>query len=254
MPTAKTKSALDRPRSFRTSPVPWTGTASGLLIAALVSQVVLHFGNGLLAIHEDIRHSILAFARIPVTAEIPFRAFRDLNTVVGLTPMADYRGHPWLLIGVLAVVGGVLGFFYQRLKLGRTFAILLILLLISSTVQALVLPDFGRRDAFLVTFWIRFELVNWILAPWLAAIIGGLVEPSWWLRSLWIALAPGHGFLWSSLRLSFCTIALYYAGPALILILWTLFGILADLVSVCLFYSLIVYFGSINRRRDTIYE
>jgi len=251
MTVRKPKHFLELPRAFRSTPVPWPGVSFGLLVAAALSVGIVRFGSQLLTFHESLRQLILVFDGIPMTDFLPFTAFANISTHVALTPMADYRGHPWLLIAVCAIGGSILLALYLRLQLGRAFMVVLMVMLVSSAAQAVALPDFGRRDAFLVTFWLRFELVNWILAPWLTAIICSLVEPSWWVRAFWITAAPVYVFLWSAARLSFCTIALYYAGPALILILWTVFGILSDLVSVCLFYSLMVYFSRISLRRET---
>lgn len=251
MTTRKSAPFLDLPRAFRSTPVPWSGGVFGIILAGAISTGIIRFGSRLLSLHEALRQLVLGFDGIPMTDSIPFTAFASISTHVAQTPMADYRGHPWLLVAVCGGVATCLMALYFRLNLGRTFTVVLMVMLVSSTAQALALPEFGRHDAFLVTFWLRFELIDWILAPWLVAIICTLVEPSLLIRSCWIAAAPGYVFLWSAARLSFCTIALYYAGPALILILWTVFGILSDLVSVCLFYSLIVYFSHFRLRRGS---
>jgi len=80
-------------------------------------------------------------------------------------------------------------------------------------------------------------------------MLAAIIVPAWWASVCWVTAVPAYAILWSSVRLAFCTGLLYYSGPVLILLLWSMFGVLADLLSLCLFYSLAIYqAGSYNQR------
>lgn len=240
---------LELHRSFRfIAPNPGR-ILSGFLLAAALSGGIVYQGAAILNIHETLRERILEWTGVPITGHTTITSFGMQNVRIAISPVASYRQRPWLLAAVCTIAAAIFLALYARVKLSRSLMIYASAVLAVSAVdiwfQSLVISD----SIFFTGFWLRCEFVIWILTPWLMAMLASIVMPSRWAGAFWITAAPAYAIVWSALRLAFCTGLLYYSGPVLILLLWSLFGVLADLLSLCLFYSLAICQAvSLNRR------
>ena len=243
------KHFLELHRSFRfVAPDP-ARILPGFLLAAALSGGIAYRGATLLHIHEILRERILEWTGVPISGYATIASFGMQNLRIAVSPVAVYHEHPWLLATVCTI----------------TAAICLVLCCAGEVEPEFDDPGIGRagdiRRRPLVPAWRnkRLHLLHGILAavrvrnldsdPWLMAMLASIIMPSRLAGAFWITAAPAYAIFWSSVRLAFCTGLLYYSGPVLILLLWSIFGVLADLFSLCLFYSLAVFQArSINQR------
>src|SRR5207249_2225723 len=154
-----------------------------------------------------------------------------------VTSFAAYEGRLWLPWLVCAAVMMLMAGTYLRVEIGRGIIGFGFILLAASAVQAFLQPQHATDSSFFAGYWLRCEFVIWILMPWIMSLLAGIIAFSWRARLFWIAVTPAYGIVWSAVRLTFCTGLLYFAGPALVGLLWFSFGILADLLFLCAFYS-----------------
>ncbi len=232
---------LEVPRGLRFVVFDPVSILSTLLTAAALSLAIARFGTLLLTFHEG---RILAWIGIPTSGFAAIAVFGGAAVRSPITVVADYAARPWLLATVCAAMAAVFCAIYAYSHLSRCMMVSALFLLLVSAADSLLSPV-GKGDSnFFSAFWLRCELVIWILTPWLVAMLAGIVLPSWWARVLWIVVVPAYSIVWSAVRLTFCAGLLFYSGPILMLLLWSAFGVLAELLSLCLFYSLIVYQAS----------
>jgi hypothetical protein len=235
---------LELPRGLRFVVFEPVSILTTLLTAAALSLAIARFGTLLLTFHEGLRERMLAWTGIPTSGFAAVAVFGGAVVRSPITLVADYATLPWLLATVSIAVAAVFCAIYAYSHLSRSMMLAALFLLLVSAADSLLSPV-GKGDSnFFSAFWLRCELVIWILTPWLVAMLAGIVLPTWWARLLWIMVVPAYSIVWSAVRLTFCAGLLFYAGPVLMLLLWSAFGILAELLSLCLFYSLIVYQAS----------
>src|SRR5207249_4318226 len=58
---------------------------------------------------------------------------------------------------------------------------------------------------------------------------------------LWALGMQAYAYLWSAVRLTFCLGVAYYTGTLFLLLLWFSLGVLADLLYILVFYSVVVH-------------
>lgn len=219
------------------------------LLAAALSVWMAYRGTTLVDLHEALRKRILQGIGVPISGYETLASLGLEHARAAISPMASYQGSPWLLAAVCTIASAILLFVYARAKLSRGVVVCALAVLAASAAVTLFQSLTPRDTAFFTGFWLRCEFVVWILTPWLMAILAGIIMPSWWAGAFWVAAVPAYAVAWSAVRLAFCTGLLYYAGPVLILPLWSIFGLLADILSLCFFYSLAIYqAGSLRRR------
>lgn len=236
-------------RSFRFvafSPFDLPGT---LVLAVGLSAAISIFSANLLRVHEFVRLRFLQWSGIPISGFAHFSAFGGAYVRSPVSPTAIYAGRPWLLAVVCGAATAIFLAVYAYSKLSRSLMVMAMALLLISAAYSLWWPPDTPDSSFFGSFWLRCELAIWIFTPILVAMLAGIIVPSWWARILWITIAPAFSVIWSAARLAFCTGLLYYSGPVLALLLWAAFGLLAELLSLCLFYSLIAWQASLSNRR-----
>lgn len=247
------KRFLELHRSFRfVAPGPFA-LISTLFAAAIMSVAIARFGTALLRIHEDLRTHVLAWTGIPINGFAPISVFGGADVRSPITPVAIYAGRPWLLPIVCAAAAAIFIGVYAYSHLSRSVMVFALLVLSISTVDSVVSPIGDGDSSFFGGFWLHCELAIWILIPWLVAMLAAIIVPSWWARFFWMIVAPAYSVFWSAVRLAFCAGLLYYAGPVLIVLLWSAFGVLAELLSLCLIYSLMAYQASLLYRREPVH-
>jgi hypothetical protein len=224
--------------------VPWQATVAGFVVAAVISVSLFVFGSRLLALHEAFRQRILVFAGIPLVGSGDFRAFPGIGAQVALTPVPSYHGERWKPLAICTVVAVLLLIPFLRSRLTHSLIVFAWMLLALSAATIVFEPASRGDMEFFVSFWLRTEFVLWILIPFLVSSVTGLTEPSWVVRTLSTVGAPLYAILWSAMRLAFCAGILFLTGPVLMLFLWSVFGLTFDLLSLCTFYSLIVWRGA----------
>jgi hypothetical protein len=243
------KKFLQLHRSFRYVAPDAVRMLPPFLLAAGLSVWMAYQGTALISLHEGFRGRILEGIGVPVTGYETLASLGLEGARAAISPMASYQGRPWLLAAVCAMAAAFFLAVYARVKLTRSVVICALAVLAVSAAVTLSQSFTPGDSGFFTVFWLRCEFVIWILTPWLMAILAGIIMPSPWASACWIAAAPAYAVVWSAVRLAFCTGLLYYSGPVLILLLWSIFGLLADLLSLCLFYSLAIYqAGSLRRR------
>jgi hypothetical protein len=221
----------------------------GFFLAAAISGWIAYQGAAFLNIHEALRERILEWTGVPISGHATIASFGMQNLRIAVSPVASYHENPWLLSTVCTITAAIFLVLGARVKLSRSLMIFALAALVLSAVDLWLQPLVISDSTFFTAFWLRCEFVIWILTPWLMAMLVSVIMPSRLAGAFWITAAPAYAILWSAIRLAFCTGLLYYAGPVLILLLWSLLGILADLLALCLFYSLAVFqAGSLNRR------
>jgi hypothetical protein len=221
----------------------------GFFLAAALSAGIAYEGAALLNIHETLRERILEWTAVPISGHATIASFGMQNLRIAVSPVASYHRRPWLLTVVCTIAAAIFLGLGALVKLSRSLMIFALAVLAVSVVDLWFQPTVIRDSIFFTGYWLRCEFAIWILTPWLMAMLASIIMPSRLAGAFWITAAPAYAVLWSAVRLAFCTGLLYYAGSVLILLLWSLFGILADLLTLCLFYSLAVFqAGSLNRR------
>lgn len=231
-------------RSIRSFPIPAARIALALLSATVISAAVALASHRLLAIHSGLCSSLLAILGIPLAGLRPVETFAFFGSVLApqIPTLWPYgKGPLWALVVLL--VPAVLAFLllYRNVKLARGFVIFLLTLLLLSAAAVVALPDFHFDSSTFTQIWIRNEVIVWTLLPWVSAYLLLLTAPSPGVGLALTALVQIFGFAWSVVRLAFCLGVLHYTGVLFVPLLWFALGLLADVLYVCVFYSISVH-------------
>jgi len=231
-------------RSFRFTALNPARVILMFFLAAALSVGIAQQGVALIGAHEALRARILEWTGVPAAGYVTMASFGSENVPALTSPVASYHGKSWLLAAACLIPAVILLAIFARVKLSRSLMVFALALLAISAANEYFQSSATGDSLFFIRFWLRCEFVIWILMPWLMAILTSIITLSWWTSILWMVGASAYAVLWSAVRLAFCAGLLYYSGPVLTLLLWSVFGVLADLLSLCLFYSLAISQGT----------
>ncbi len=238
---------LELHRSLRATPVSSSGSVFAFLAAASLSFGIVQYGSPILEFHESVRRFLLDISGTLITGHGTVAIFGTAAVSAAITAVETFEGRGWLpvTIGVaelcICIIVGL------RVPLLRSlmyfFALLIAIPVLSSSLHlsSATYRALNQDSRLFVYTWLKSQFVMWVLMPWCIAALAAFTEPAWWKRTLWIVALPAYSVIWSSIRLAFCASVLSVAGPDISLFLWSVFGIITDLVSLCLFCSLVVY-------------
>jgi len=216
--------------------------AFALCAVTVFTGLIAALGDWLLNTHGEICRVLLDLAGIPIQGSQTLAVFPGLGPAVApVVPVLPYESNQEVL-GVFFIVSVlVLLAIYRRIALARNFVLFLITLLVAAAGVITFNPSF-RFDALVFTqIWLRGEVLVWLLLPWVSAFLFLLIQPSVSWKLAWMALVQVYGFLWSAVRLAFCLAVLHYTGILFIPFLWFCLGLLADMLYVFVFYSMVVH-------------
>jgi hypothetical protein len=228
-------------RAVRALPITGARIAAAVLLAAVLSVLIVWRTSDLLAIHGRVCGFFLKLAGIPVTGTQSVEIFRELGSVTApQIPFLSYSHAPLLPSLLVLLIGGTLAILFGRFPLSRGFAVFLATL-VAAGVASLWVPHLQFDSVVFSQIWLRGESLVWILLPWILSFLFLLGQPS----RLWgvgmLLSVPVFGFVWSACRLAFCLGAMHFLGTMLMPLLWFGLGLLADLLYVMIFYSVVLY-------------
>lgn len=248
----KQKHLLKLHRSFR-----FVTFRSGVVLAtfaaaAALSATITLSGTRLLGLHENLRRLFLRWTSIPISGFQQIRVFGSTTVLAPVTPIMPAGSRPWVAPLIYAVIIVTLAVTYFSSKFSRSLVVFGVILMMISAGDGFLNPPAG--SSFLPGYWLRYEFVLWILLPWIVAILAASIMPSAWVSILWMIAVPAYTVIWSAVRLALCSGLLFHAGSTFLLLFWSIFGIIAEVLSLCFFYSVIAWQASSLYRRQLVRE
>ena len=229
-------------RSLRFVPV-----SAGRVIVGAASAVVLcagtaFLGTDLLVAHARLCGFLMRLAGVPVEGAQRIDVFGSLGPVdVPVTRVLTYEGH--LLAAAVLFLSSVLLLVvvHRYISLARNFVLSLLTLVVASALVIFFNPSFEFSSQLFTKIWLRGEILIWLLLPWVSAFLFVPIHSSALGAVLWAFGMQAYGYLWSAVRLTFCLGVAYYTGTLFLLLLWFCLGVLADLLYILVFYSVVVH-------------
>jgi len=184
----------------------------------------------------------MRLAGVPVEGAQRIDVFRSLGPVdVPVTRVLTYEGH--LLVAVVLLISSVLLLVgvHRYISLARNFVLCLLTLVVASALVIFFNPSFQISSPLFTKIWLRGEILIWLLLPWVSAFLFVPIHSTAFGAVLWVLGMQAYGYLWSAVRLTFCLGVAYYTGTLFLLLLWFCLGVLADLLYILVFYSVVVH-------------
>ena len=229
-------------RSLRFVPIPATRVIVGVAAAVVLCAVTAFRGTDLLVAHARLCGLLLRLAGIPVEGTQTIGVFGGLGPVdVPVTPVLTYEGH--LLEAAVLLISSVLLLVvvYRYISLARNFVLCLLTLVVASALVIFFNPSFQISSPLFTKIWLRGEILIWLLLPWVSTFLFVPVHSTALGAVLWVLGMQAYAYLWSAVRLTFCLGVAYYTGTLFLLLLWFSLGVLADLLYILVFYSVVVH-------------
>ncbi len=220
-----------------------------ILLAVLTAGAILAFlvinNAELLAAHQRICQVLLEFMGIPLTGVLNVDLFPGLaQAPVADAPVMMLEQAPGRFAILFGAAVTILTVVFQRVLLARGFVVFLGTLLAVTAVVTAVRPSIQFGTVEFSQIWLRGEMLVWLLLPCFSAFAFMLIHPVGILPVAWTMLLEGFSFCWSAVRLAFCLAVLHFTGILFIPLLWFALGILADMVYLMVFYSVVVYWSA----------
>mgnify|MGYP003577404213 CR=1 FL=1 len=95
-------------------------------------------------------------------------------------------------------------------------------------------------DTFAIV-WTHTELLVWLVLPSMAALLFVTVQPSWARGLAWMVAIQAFAVFWSAARFVVVLGTAGFLGPVLLPALWFGWGLLADVLYVTTFFSVVVH-------------
>lgn len=246
------KHFLKNHRSFRFVSFRLVAVVAVFAAAAVLSTLIALSGSRLMGVHESLRRQLMEWAGVPVSGSEMVTLFGGAAVASPIARILPAASMPQVLPVVCGIVLIVLTAIYAWSKVSRSLVVFVAILLAVSALDTFLNPPVG--SSFFAGYWIRYELALWIVLPWIVAILAVCIMPSVFASIVWMVAVPAYSLVWSAARLALCAGLLYHTGPVLLLILWFIFGIMAEVLSLCFFYSLIAWQAGFLYRQRSLRE
>jgi len=194
----------------------------------------------LLFAHNRISSWVLAACEVPVTGSQTVEIFTPIGSSEAvMTEVFRFSEAP-VRIGILFICSVIaLLIVHRRVELSRNFVVFVMFLIVVAAGVMVFDPSFVIDSRTFTQIWLRGEVLVWLLLPWFSAGLYTLVQPPMSRGFAWGLLVQGYGFLWSAIRLAYCLAVIHYSGPLFALLLLFGLGLLADVLYLLVFFSLL---------------
>ena len=217
---------------------------AGLTAIALTTACVI-LRSPLLMLHNQLCLSLLHLAGIPISGAASVELFTRLGSAaVPMVPVTEIGSHPLRLWTMFSAAMLVFLGLHRRIPFARSFVLFLAVLL-AMAVAVVTLhasSQFGSSE--FAIMWLRGEFLVWLALPWFSAAMFVLMQPAAWFGAGWAVLMQIYGFLWSGIRLALCVAVMHYSGILFVPILWFVLGLLADVIYLLVFYSVLLQWSA----------
>jgi len=213
-------------------------TAFATALAA--TGLVYFLSERLLAFHYRLSIWMLDICRIPITGSQSVEVFAPIGSAPAAMTRVFHSTDEPVRIAILFVCA-MLGLLiiHRRVELARNFLVFVMILIMAAAGVLVFDPAFEIDSRTFTQIWLRGETLVWLLLPWFSAGLYALIQPALWRGFAWALAVQGYGLVWSAVRLAYCLAVIYYSGPLFALLLWFGLGLLADVLYLIVFFSLL---------------
>ena len=225
-------------RSTRVLPLVSRRFAGGAAAAAVMTVAIWHWIDVLLFIHNAIAFTLVDVAAVPNVQAMQTTVFgRPVPVLVTFVVATN----PWLTYGTAAIVALLVLALAWYVPLARGVAVFLVTIIVASMgayyVRATAME---QMDTFPVV-WTHTELLIWVVLPSMAALLFVTAQPSWLRGLCWMAAIEIFAIFWSAARFVVVLGVAHAFGPILLPAMWFAWGLLADVLYITTFYSMVVH-------------
>ena len=224
-------------RSTRALPRVSRRFAGGAAAAAVLSAALWYWTAPLLFIHNAIAFTLLDLAGVQGVEAIEIAVFSRAVPVLVTVPATS----PWLVYGAPVATALPLILVAVYAPLARGLAAFLITILAASTVAYAAGAAALREPNTFPIVWMHTELLVWMGLPSMAALLFVTAQPSWFRGLCWMVAIEAFAVFWSAARFVAVLGVAQAFGPVLLPAIWFSWGLLADVLYITAFYSLVVH-------------
>ena len=225
------RSARMLPRVSRRFP---GGVGAALLLTFAVWQSL----PPLLLLHNAIVFTLLEVAQAGPVRVVDTAVFgRAIPVIVA----ASARASAWVPYVAAAVLAAAVVLLAWRVPMARGVAVFFLTILgVSAVAHGFGAIALREPDTFAIV-WTHTELLVWLVLPSMAALLFVTVQPSWARGLAWMVAIQAFAVFWSAARFVVVLGTAGLLGPVLLPALWFGWGLLADVLYVTTFFSVVVH-------------
>lgn len=224
-------------RSTRALPLVSRRFAGGAAAAATLTATLWYWQASLLVVHNAIAFTLLDVAGVQGVQTIETTVFSRAVPVL----VTAAAGGPWVVYGAPLLTALLLGLLALYAPLARGLAAFLITILAASTLAYASGAGALRQSNTFPIVWMQTELLVWMVLPSMAALLFVTVQPSWFRGLCWMLAIETFAVFWSAARLVVVLGIAQAFGPVLLPAIWFSWGLLADVLYITTFYSIVVH-------------